>query len=425
MHVEKYLERIGYQGNLNPTLQTLSTLQTLHLQTVPFETLNIHYNQPIILKEDLLYEKIVKNKRGGFCYELNGLFARLLEELGFKVTKLSAATITDAGTFGPDFDHVALLVHLDEDYLVDVGFGDSFESPLRFNERGKQDQGGRSYQIAEDGGAFILLDQNNRDENPQMQPQYRFDLQPHELGEFQERCDFFQYSPASTFKTRRVCSRATPAGRITLSGSRLIVTQANAKEEKELNSEEEVAQTLKEYFGIVMPRSTSTNALIRVESQNDYETIARITESAFEGKPYADGTEPLIIQRLREANALPLSLVAEVDGKVVGHAAFSRITINGEDQGWYGLGPISILPELQKQGIGSQLIRKGLSLLHKQGARGCVLEGDPNYYQRFGFRSYPQLFYAGAPDPKYFMALPFYYREVPAGKAEFHKAFYN
>ena len=425
MKREKYLERIAYSDKPLPNLETLAALQALHLRSVPFEDLSIYINQKIALNTDALYQKIVADKRGGFCYELNGMFAWLLEEIGFKVTRLSAGVIDEHGVFGPVFDHLALLIHLDEDYLADVGFGDSFEVPLRFNDRGEQNHGDRSYQIKEDGNAFVLFEKDNRAEHPQMQPQYRFDLTPHELHEFQERCDFFQYSPESHFGKKTRCSRATPDGRITIFESQLAITRNRVREEKNLNSDEEFAQALKEHFDIVLPRSTSRNALIRAENKNDIEKIAQITAAAFKGKPYADGSEPLIIQRLREANALSLSLVAEVDGKVVGHAAFSVVTINGEEKGWYGLGPISVAPELQKQGIGSQLIRKGLSLLHERGARGCALEGDPNYYQRFGFRSYPQLTYAGAPDPKYFMALPFYYQEVPHGKAEFHKAFYN
>jgi putative acetyltransferase len=126
---------------------------------------------------------------------------------------------------------------------------------------------------------------------------------------------------------------------------------------------------------------------------------------------------------LREAGTLSLSLVAEVDNKVVGHVAFSVVTINGEDIGWYGLGPVSVSPELQNQGIGSKLIKEGLSIIKTKGAKGCVLEGSPEYYQRFGFKAYPGLFYEGAPAPEYFMALPFY-DDIPKGKVEFHKAFY-
>ena len=163
---------------------------------------------------------------------------------------------------------------------------------------------------------------------------------------------------------------------------------------------------------------------IRPETPQDINTIKQVTIAAFDGKPYSQQTEHFIVNGLRETGAMTISLVAEMDGKVVGHVAFSVVTINGEDQGWYGLGPVSVLPELQKQGIGSKLIRKGLSLIREKGAKGCVLEGDPAYYQRFGFKAYPGLVYEGSPAPEYFMALPFY-NEVPTGKVEFHWAFYK
>ena len=164
--------------------------------------------------------------------------------------------------------------------------------------------------------------------------------------------------------------------------------------------------------------------IIRPETPNDYEAITQATLAAFTRK-FSDNTnEHLIIQGLRAAGALSLSLVAELDGHIVGHVAFSKVTINGEYQNWYGLGPISVQPVLQKQGIGSKLIREGLAQLRDMGARGCVLEGDPNYYNRFGFKSYPHLIYEGAPAPQYFMALPFH-DEVPIGKVEFHPAFYT
>jgi putative acetyltransferase len=162
--------------------------------------------------------------------------------------------------------------------------------------------------------------------------------------------------------------------------------------------------------------------IIRSEMPEDMDVIAKITSAAFAGKPYADGTEHLIINRLRNAQALVLSLVAENQGRVIGHVAFSAVTVNGENRGWYGLGPISVLPEYQKQGIGSSLIREGLTQLREGGARGCVLEGDPNYYKRFGFKNHPNLTYAGAPAPEYFMALSFY-DDIPSGRVEFHPAF--
>jgi putative acetyltransferase len=132
----------------------------------------------------------------------------------------------------------------------------------------------------------------------------------------------------------------------------------------------------------------------------------------------------LIINRLRAAGALTLSLVAESEGRVVGHVAFSEVLINGSTVGWYGLGPVSVLPEFQKQGIGSALIRAGLDHIRAIDGKGCVLEGSPDYYQRFGFYSYPNLVYERAPAPQYFMAHPFT-EDVPAGRVEFHPAFYT
>jgi len=163
--------------------------------------------------------------------------------------------------------------------------------------------------------------------------------------------------------------------------------------------------------------------MIRPETPNDFSAIEQVTLVAFTGRFTDNPNEHLIINGLREAGALSLSLVAETEGKVVGHVAFSAVTINGENKGWYGLGPISVLPEFQLQGVGSKLIEAGLSRLREMGAQGCVLEGSPVYYHRFGFQPYPGLIYESAPAPEYFMALPFY-DEVPEGKVEFHKAFY-
>ncbi len=165
------------------------------------------------------------------------------------------------------------------------------------------------------------------------------------------------------------------------------------------------------------------NILVRSEISTDVNSIEQVTLAAFTGKFSDHPTEHLIVNGLRDAGALSLSLVAEVNKKIVGHVAFSSVTIHEENLNWYGLGPISVLPELQKQGIGSKLIYEGLSVIRGIGAKGCVLEGSPAYYQRFGFKTYPGLIYEGSPGLEYFMALPFY-EDVPKGKVEYHKAFY-
>lgn len=163
--------------------------------------------------------------------------------------------------------------------------------------------------------------------------------------------------------------------------------------------------------------------LIRLETPNDYDSITQVVLAAFTGEFYKPN-EHLIIKGLREAGALSLSLVAELDRIIIGHVAFSVVLIHGENKGWYGLGPISVQPALQRQGIGSALMKAGLLKIREMEARGCVLVGSPLYYNRFGFQSYPGLIYEGVPSPEYFMAIPFY-GEVPTGKVEFHPAFYT
>jgi putative acetyltransferase len=161
---------------------------------------------------------------------------------------------------------------------------------------------------------------------------------------------------------------------------------------------------------------------MRLEHPEDEEAITQVTLAAFTRGSY-NPNEYLIVKGLREAGALSLSLVAEENGEIVGHVAFSEVTINGKYLDWYGLGLISVEPAHQKQGIGSKLIQDGLARLRAIGAQGCVLEGSPTYYQRFGFKSYPNLIYEGSPAPEYFMALPFY-ETIPSGKVEYHQAFY-
>lgn len=163
--------------------------------------------------------------------------------------------------------------------------------------------------------------------------------------------------------------------------------------------------------------------LIRSEEANDIEAISQVTYAAFLGKFSDHPSEHLIVNALREAGMLALSLVAELDGKIVGHVAFSPVTINETFADWYGLGPISVAPTLQKQGIGSKLILDGLARLRDLGAKGCVLEGSPAYYSRFGFKPRTGLTYHAAPALEFFMALPFH-ESVPVGKVEFHQAFY-
>jgi len=161
--------------------------------------------------------------------------------------------------------------------------------------------------------------------------------------------------------------------------------------------------------------------LIRNEKESDINAIYDVTVAAFKDHPYSHQTEQFIVDALRAAEALSISLVAEVDGKVMGHVAFSPVSISDGSDGWYGLGPVSVLPELQRQGIGKALINEGLTRLESSGANGCVLVGDPRYYIRFGFKNIPGLIYEGIPQ-EVFLALPFDYFTA-RGTVTFHPGF--
>ena len=161
--------------------------------------------------------------------------------------------------------------------------------------------------------------------------------------------------------------------------------------------------------------------IIRKETIADREAITEVTIAAFKNHPISKQTEQFIIKALRDADALTLSLVADIDGRVVGHIAFSPVIISDNTEDWYGMGPVSVLPEYQKQGIGKLLINNGLSSLKKLAGQGCVLVGDPKYYQRFGFKNFPELVHEGIPQ-EVFLALPFN-EKVPQGIVVFHEGF--
>jgi len=163
------------------------------------------------------------------------------------------------------------------------------------------------------------------------------------------------------------------------------------------------------------------NTQIRDETKDDAAVITVVTAAAFECMEVSDHTEQFIVEALRSAGALTLSLVAEVDGRVVGHIAFSPIAISDGAQNWYGLGPVSVLPEYQRMGIGKALIREGLSRLEDLGARGCCLVGHPEYYPKFGFVNPAGLGLEGVP-PEVFFALSFDDR-YPQGSVTFHEGF--
>lgn len=162
--------------------------------------------------------------------------------------------------------------------------------------------------------------------------------------------------------------------------------------------------------------------VLRLEHAKDLDDIRQLTQAAFAGIAYSSHTEHFIIDALRERQKLTLSLVAVVEEQVVGHVAISPVQLSTQEQGWYGLGPISVLPQHQGQGIGSALMIDVLNRLQILGAQGCVLLGNPHYYEKFGFQAHPNLHLADVP-PEYFQALSFT-EQFPKADVFYDQVFY-
>ena len=249
LNAAPYLERISYLGPREPNAGALRNLHRAHMLTVPFENLDIALERKIICDEESIIRKIVEQRRGGFCYELNGAFAALLRELGFRVTLLSARVARQDGSNGPEFDHLTLKVDLEEPWLADVGFGDSFLEPLQLQTDIEQPQGKRNFRLVEETGSLHM---EMAEPNADWKRQYSFTLLPRKLTDFAGMCHYHQTSPESSFTQKRICSRATPEGRITLADGKLIVTHDDRREESFLASDQEWQAALKKYFEIVL-----------------------------------------------------------------------------------------------------------------------------------------------------------------------------
>jgi N-hydroxyarylamine O-acetyltransferase len=246
--VDAYLQRIGAGRPEDVDATALRVLHRAHLLAVPFENLSIHLSEPISLDEDDLIDKIVNRRRGGFCYELNGAFALLLEAMGARVERVAARVYND-GKPGPPFDHLALVVHLADGsgpWLADVGFGSHSIYPLSYaTGHGQTDP----------AGLFLLLDAAHGDVEVLLDgaPQYLIETRERSLAEFVPTCWWQQTSPQSHFVRGTICTRLTEDGRITISGQTLTRTSGGERTKQELPGEAMLA-AYHDHFGIVLDR---------------------------------------------------------------------------------------------------------------------------------------------------------------------------
>ena len=249
MNVKEYLDRIEIEPTeIKINLETLKLLQEKHLLTVPFENLDIHWQRPIILDPKNFYEKIVDQKRGGFCYELNGLFNELLNEIGFPSKIISAKVMQRDGNFGAEYDHLAVLTKIgEEEFLVDVGFGDFIVEPLKFVLDVEQiDENGIFLIRKFDDDYFEVFKKDGENWNSE----YIFKDLARNLTEFTGMCNFHQTSPESHFTHGKLCSLMLENGRKTLTDKMFIETKDVERKETQVNSDNDFNEILFREFGI-------------------------------------------------------------------------------------------------------------------------------------------------------------------------------
>ncbi|XP_029313510.1 arylamine N-acetyltransferase, pineal gland isozyme NAT-10-like [Cottoperca gobio] len=263
MHVDTYLSRIGFTGASSLSLHVLRSVHTCHLLSVPFENLTVHSGGRVELDLPHLYQKIVKQRRGGFCFENNGLFSWLLSTLGFQVTLLSAQVKSQlTGFYGPPCDHLIIMVSLDgHRWLCDVGFGvPGFKAPLSLESSGPQEQGHRVYRIRKHITGMHFLEwqrEENRGVDGDWAEIYKFTLEPRLMEDFAEMCLYHQSSPCSIFFCKSLCTVLTAGGRLTYIGRRLTcITFPTERTELETTTrelqDEEIPGVLAEKFGVVL-----------------------------------------------------------------------------------------------------------------------------------------------------------------------------
>ena len=231
--LEAYFGRLAVPRPHTADAVNLPVLHRAHQMRVPFENLSIHLSEPVLLAEDVLVDKIVTRRRGGFCYELNGAFAILLEAMGAEVRRVAARVYGGDGHAGPPLDHMALVVRASDasgPWLIDVGFGSHSVYPLLFHSRHEQN---------DPAGRFLLVDSGDGDVDVHKdgKPQYRIEPRERSLADFIPTCWWQTTSPDSHFTRDTICSRLTNDGRVSIAGRTLIITESGSRAEQELTGD--------------------------------------------------------------------------------------------------------------------------------------------------------------------------------------------
>jgi N-hydroxyarylamine O-acetyltransferase len=248
MNIQHYLERIHFTKTVEISKSVLFELQRLHLKHIPFENLDIHYNSKINLDVTAFYTKIITQKRGGFCYELNGLFYQLLKEIGFKVKMISAKVYSKDKKYGQEYDHLTIMATINnQDYLVDVGFGQFTHEPLKFSLNNELIDDFGTFQFDKFDSNYFRINEMN---NNTLTPIHIFKTTARQLVEFKNMCHYHQTSTKSHFTKKKVITKLTENGRVTLNNDLLKITNGTTIKEVRFKETEKFEFYLKKYFDL-------------------------------------------------------------------------------------------------------------------------------------------------------------------------------
>jgi len=250
--LSRYLARVGYEGGTTPSLATLRALHRAHLLAMPYENLDIHLGVRLTLDPERIFAKLVDERRGGWCYEMNGLFARVLETLGFDVRRVSGTVGRATRGWRAEGNHLVLIVTLDRPWIADVGFGDGFLTPLPL-EPGSYTQGFLRYRVSRDGPRWRVDNHAYGGADG-----FDFTLTARHLDDFATQCRELQTSPDSSFVKVTVCERFTPQGLVMLRGATLREVTAAGVASRVLGSATEFDSTLRERFGLDLPAGAAS-----------------------------------------------------------------------------------------------------------------------------------------------------------------------
>jgi N-hydroxyarylamine O-acetyltransferase len=254
LELSAYLHRIGFHGNARPDLATLIAVHRAHQYAIPFENLDVLLRRPVVLDLEANYDKIVCQRRGGWCYEMNGVMGWALKQIGFEVMRMSAGVMRVRAGDAQMGNHLCLLVSVDQPYLVDVGFGGSMAEPLPLRTSEREDRPYRVWlsELVDGNWRYAEIAHGDADA-------FSFDFRVAQADEalLARQCQFLQTDPASPFMQNLVVQRRTADTHRSLRGRVLAVIHATRVDKKVLNSSDELVATLRDSFGLDTPEAAT------------------------------------------------------------------------------------------------------------------------------------------------------------------------